>query len=284
MRFRVGQVKTLSIEAFLVRKVVHRIGDEVDRNDVDASALDAHRRHPRRKHVAQPLDQLEDIIGPVDFVDVSGLRMSDHECGSIDPPRTFALLAYDAFGQMLGAKVGMVQLLCLLEHVFAECSFVEAGRGDRARMVKAAYLQGMRELDGVSRAVNVGELLVFGARVQVVDRGEMKHMLDLALELFLVSVADAQIGLAEIAEHRGDLLFVRVPRNAQRIEFFQRFLADEEMDGFAALEEILDQETADETSTAGDEVSHCDSSTKTFGPRSRDACVRRTSRCRESLG
>src|SRR5664279_1242172 len=148
--------------------------------------------------------------------------------------------------------------------------------------MEAADLQCLGELHRVSGAVDIGELLVLGAGVQVVDRGQMKHVLDLALELFSVGIAHAQVGLAKVAEQGDDLLFVCVPRDAQRIELLMRFLAHENVDGLAALEQILDQKAADEPSAAGDEVSHFDSSSKTFGLRSADACVWRANRCRRS--
>ena len=84
----------------------------------------------------------------------------------------------------------------------------------------------------------------------------MKHVLDLAFEFFLVGVADAQIGFAKIAEHRDNLLFVGVPDFAQRIELLLRLLAYQNVDGLAALEQILDQKAADEPGAAGDEVGH----------------------------
>jgi hypothetical protein len=37
--------------------------------------------------------------------------------------------------------------------------------------------------DGIARAVDVGTLLVFGARLEVIDCGEVKEVLDLALQL-----------------------------------------------------------------------------------------------------
>jgi hypothetical protein len=36
---------------------------------------------------------------------------------------------------------------------------------------------------GIARAVDVGTLLVFGARLEVIDCGEVKEVLDLALQL-----------------------------------------------------------------------------------------------------
>ena len=57
MRLGIGQVEALAVEALLVREVVERVGDEIDRHDVDAPALDADRRHPRRQDLAHLLDE-----------------------------------------------------------------------------------------------------------------------------------------------------------------------------------------------------------------------------------
>ena len=81
-------------------------------------------------------------------------------------------------------------------------------------------------------------------------------MLDLAFELLLVGVTDAQVGFAKIAEHSDNLLVVCVPDFAQYIELLLRLLAHQNVDGLAALEQILDQKAADEPGAAGDEVGH----------------------------
>ena len=49
VRLGIGQVEALAVEPLLVREVVERVGDEVHRHDVDAAALDADHRHPRRQ-------------------------------------------------------------------------------------------------------------------------------------------------------------------------------------------------------------------------------------------
>ena len=156
VRLRIGKVETLSVETPLVREIVHRVGDEVDRDDVDASTLDAYCRHPRRKHIAQPLYQLEEIVGPVDLVDIAGLRVADHKCRTIDAPGALALLAHNALGQMLGAKIRVVQFFRFLEHVLAERSFIKTGSGDRACVMEAAGFYCLGELDCATRAVDIG--------------------------------------------------------------------------------------------------------------------------------
>jgi hypothetical protein len=175
-------METLAVEPFLVRQIVERVGDEVDRNDVDAPALDAYRRHPRRQHVAHLLDQLEEVIRAVDLVDVPGLRVTDDEAGAVDAPRPLAFAAHDALGQVLGAEIRMIQVLRFLEHVFAEHAVVEPGGGDRARVMEATGLNRMREFDRMTRAVDVRPLLILRAGGQIVDRRQMEQVVDLALQ------------------------------------------------------------------------------------------------------
>ena len=184
LRLRIGQVEAPAVEALLVGDVVHRVDDEVDRHDVDAPALDADRRHPRRQSVAHLLERLEEVVRAVDLVDLAGLRVADHDARAVDPPRAPAFAAHDALGIVLGPEVGMIELLGLLEHVLAEHAVVEPRGGDRAHVVEAA---GACTASANCTAWRVPSTLatccVFGAGREVVDRGEMEEVLDLALEL-----------------------------------------------------------------------------------------------------
>ena len=162
----------------LVRDVVHRVGDEIHRHDVDAPALDAERRHPLRQHLAQLLDQREQVVRAVDLVDLAGLRMRRPPC----PAGRCATgpcvsLRTSAFGIVLGAEVRIVQALGLVEHVLAEHARVQAGGGDRTGVVEAAGLDRGGQFQRVPRAVDVGDLLRFRVGGEVVDRGEVEEML-----------------------------------------------------------------------------------------------------------
>jgi hypothetical protein len=80
MRFRIGQVEAMAVELGLVRDVVDRVGDEIHRHDVDAAALDAERRHPRRQHFAQLLEEGEEVVRAVDLVHLAGLANAPRPC------------------------------------------------------------------------------------------------------------------------------------------------------------------------------------------------------------
>ena len=75
----IGEMEAAAVEARLVRDVVHRVDDVIDRHHVHAAAFDADRRHPWRQRLAQLLERTEEIIGPVDLVDLAGLRMAEDD-------------------------------------------------------------------------------------------------------------------------------------------------------------------------------------------------------------
>ena len=86
--FGFGSVRLegLAVEAGLVGDVVDRVGDEVDRDDVDLAALDADRRQPGGQHPPRPLQQLEEVVGAVDLVDLAGPRVADDDPRPVDAP------------------------------------------------------------------------------------------------------------------------------------------------------------------------------------------------------
>ena len=157
-------MKTAAVEALLVRDVVHRVDHVVDRDHIDAATFDTDRRHPFRQGVAHFLDELEEIIRPVDLVDFAGLRMAYHHAGAIDTPRRFAFVTHDGFGIMFGAEVGMIEFLGFLEHVFAEGAVVQACGGDGTGVMEAAGVDRFGQFNRVARAVDIRDALRFGIR------------------------------------------------------------------------------------------------------------------------
>ena len=211
-------MEALSVEAFLVRQVIEGVGDKIDRNDVDATALDADRGNPRREHRAHLLNQLEKVVRAIDLVDISCFGMADDEARAVDAPGPLVFLAHDAFRDVLGAKVRMIEVLGFLEHVFAKHAVVEACRSDRAHMMKAAGLDAFRELNGMARPVDVGALLVLCARREVVNGSQMKQVRNLALELFQICVRHTEVGFGQVADDRHNAFLQGAPRLPQRIE------------------------------------------------------------------
>src|SRR5947199_9299340 len=133
-------MEALAIERLLVSEMIERIGHEIDRDEVDAPSFDTDRRHPWRQHVAHLLNGLEEVVRAIDLVDVARLRMSDHETGTVDSPRPLAFVAHDSLGQVLGAKVRVIEILGFLEHVLAKHAVVETRGGDGADVMEAPDL------------------------------------------------------------------------------------------------------------------------------------------------
>ena len=150
----------------------------------------------------------------------------------------------------------MVEIFGFLEHVFAKHAIVESRRRDRAHVVETTGGNRLRELDRIARSIDVRLLLRLGGRFEVVDRGQMKKMLDLAGEFLDIRFGNAEILLGEVADDGDDLRVSGAPVRPQLSKFFLRALANEHVDRFSALQQIGDEKAADESGGAGDEVGH----------------------------
>ena len=256
-RRRVGQVKTVAVKARLVRDVIHRRDNVVDRHHIDAAAFDAEHRHPRRQHLAQFLQRAKEIVRPVDFVDLAGLRMAEHGGRPVDAVRTRAFLAHHGFGFVLGLEVRVLaEVLGFFEHIFAEHAGIEAGDGDRTRVMETTGLGLRRDLHGMARAIDVGLVLTLGVGGEVVYRGEVEEMFDLAAQRLALRGREAEHRLADIALHRDQTFAVVAEAFAQRFELLRRSLAHEAVDRALARIEFFNQVATDESRCAGDEISH----------------------------
>jgi len=89
-------------------------------------------------------------------------------------------------------------------------------------VVETSGGDGFRELHRMPGALDVGEILLFCPRLQVVDRGKMEEMLDLAFELLPVRCGYAEIGFRKIADNRNQLIFRGSVLLTQRVELFRR--------------------------------------------------------------
>ena len=92
-------------------------------------------------------------------------------------------------------------------------------------------------------------------------------MIDFAAEPLDVGVGDPEAALREVADDPDDALLVDPPAVAELGQPPLRALADEHVDRPLALEQQLDEVTADEARCAGDEVRHL-SSSEVFANRS----------------
>ena len=73
VRIGIHQVEAVTVLPFQVRDVIHGIHHEIHRHDVQSPTLDANRRHPLGQCMANFLDHLKEVIGPVDLVHLTGL-------------------------------------------------------------------------------------------------------------------------------------------------------------------------------------------------------------------
>jgi hypothetical protein len=251
-RLGIGQVEGVTGEIVVgeVGDVVHRLGDEVDRHHVRLAALGPRERKPLRQRLAEPLEQLEEVVRAVDLVHLTGLGVTEHDRRAEDQQLRLHLVAGDPLRVELRLVVGVWQLLVLVEHLLLPRALVGAGHGDRRDVVEAAHVVRVRELDDVPRAVHVRAPHRLVVRGHVVHGGEMEEVVDL-----LVEALDPQPGLREVARHRHDPVAGAQPLR-ERIELPARPFAHERVDGPLPLEQFLDEVPADETCCPGDEVVH----------------------------
>ena len=213
-------------------------------------------REPRRQRLPQFLDHLEEVVRPVDLVDLAGLGMADDDARPVDAPGALAAVADERLRLVLGAEVRMLEAGRLLEHVLAKAALVKARRRDRARVVEAACLHALRELQRVIGADDVREILLLAGRLQVVDRRQVEQVIDLAREPAQVRLRHAEVRLREIALDRHGAARARAPEFAQRLELLHRLRPHEHEHALAAREQALDEIAADEAGRARDEVRH----------------------------
>jgi hypothetical protein len=180
---RVGQVEGATVEVGLVRDVVERARDPVDRHDVRLTEVEPHEWHPLGDQPARALDRLEEVVRPVDLVHLAGPRVPNDDARPVHAPGHVRLLAHDPLGLELRAVIRRGQLLPLVEHLLAEAALVLARDRDRGDVVQALDLQRPRQLDRMCRAAHVSGGVLLGRCGHVVDRGEVEEVLDLPAQL-----------------------------------------------------------------------------------------------------
>ena len=154
-RIGVRQVEGAAVEAIEMGEMIHRGDDEVDRHDVDPPPFEADHREPRRHGVADLLNELEEVVGAVDLVDLAGLRVADDNSGPIDPPRNAGFGAHEALALVLRGIIGMLEPARLLEHVLAEYALVKPRGRNRADMMETARLDRLGEGERMGDARDV---------------------------------------------------------------------------------------------------------------------------------
>ncbi|MNV33782.1 hypothetical protein D3C71_1251630 [compost metagenome] len=254
---RVHQVEALLGDVRLVADDVERVDHEIHRHDIHAPAFQAHGGQPGRQQLAQPLNELEEVIRPVDLVHLPRCAVAHHHGGAVYRPWHLAVVAHDFFALVFGLKVRMVQPFGLCKHVFAEHALIQACGSDRRDVVEMPGVDGLGQLDRVARAFDVHGHLGLFVSTQVVHRCQVVEMIDLALEFFDVFARNAQLLGRQIAEHRDGAGRPHTPEATQIGHLVGALLADQEVHHAAfALQQLLDQPLANEPRCPRHEILH----------------------------
>jgi hypothetical protein len=220
-----------------------------------------------RQDLTQALDQLEEVVGPVDLVHLAGLAVADDERRAVDRPGQLAFLAHDLLALVLGHEVGVIQAFGFFEHVLAEHPFVQTCGGDAADVMHVPRVHRLGELHQMSGAFDVDLDLALRVRRQVVDGRQVVDRIDPPLERLDGAAADTQLARREIATDRHGAVAADAPEVVQGIQLAFTARAQQEVhDAAAPRQQGLDESLADEAGGAGDEILH--------------GCVSRNGRCR----
>src|SRR5208282_809777 len=177
-RIWVSQVEAATVLAIDMSQVVESGDHKVHRYKIDPAALETDAWHPGGQRFAQLLYELEEIIRAVDLIHLASAAVADDDARSVDSPGHPALVAHGFFRQMFAGEIGVIQVLRLREHVFAEHALIEAGCGDRTDMVEPPGSDRHGEAYRVARALDVRGHLRLRIGFKRIDRPEMKEMID----------------------------------------------------------------------------------------------------------
>ena len=242
--------------------VVERGDDEVDRHDVDAPALEADRRHPRRQQLAHALDQLEEVVRPVDLVHLAG-RASRRRPAPGGTPST-------APSHSLRTIFSLSCLVMKYGWSRPSASSNMSSRNTPSyRPAAAIELTWCRWPASIALAnsttLRVPSMLTaicdFGVGRQVVDRGQVVDVVDLALELLDVVGRHAELLRGEVAVHRDRRarcrLVAPVRRAAPATLPSLSGRSRKWTTAPRARQQGLDEPLADEAGGSGDEIAAC---------------------------
>ena len=252
-----------------VRDVVQSARHEVHRHDVHLLALGTRQREPLGQRVPQALDQLEEVVGPVDLVHLARDRVAHHDPGAVDAEWRVDPLPDELLGLVLGRVVRVGQLLALVEHVLAEEALELPGNGDRAGVVEGPDLDRVRELDHVAGAVHVRPLHGLLVGLHVVDRADIFSSIalnyKLALNLLGLAIFAVLFWLTARRGATDRVCGMRVDRHkaiacsealSELVQPAARALPDQGVDRAIAPEQKLHEVPPDESGRARYEVVH----------------------------
>ena len=221
-------------------------------------AFHADQGDPVGQHVFQFLDEFEQVIGAVHLVHGAGFGVTDDHGRAVDAPGDFAFLAYQCFGFVLGQQVGVIQPGGFLEHVFGKGAVVKAGGRDGGDMMKTAGLNFFSQFQRLPRAFDVGVALGVFIGGQVINGGQMEKVIDLSVQIILVTLAHAQQFFVDVAMNGDQPVGIHTKPIAQGIQLVLGAAADQGKNaGIVAFQQTANQKTADKPGGTGNEIVHC---------------------------
>ena len=157
-------------------------------------------REPLRQRVAQPLEQLEEVVGTVDLVHLAGLRVADHDAGPEHERLGLDALAHEPLRLVLRAVVGVraasaPRRTCPPGRRPCSCPATAIELVWWKRPTSCAFANSITCCVPSTFARSDGLLVGF----DVVDGREVEEVVDR-----LVEALDAEAGLREVAGHRHD--------------------------------------------------------------------------------
>ena len=123
-------MKAVTVLAFDMGQVVESGDNEIDRNEIDASTLNADAGYPRRQQLPHFLNQLEEVVGAIDLIHLAGIGIADDKTRPVNSPWNPALITHNLFSFVLAGEIWMFQIFGFVEHVLTEHASIKAGCGD----------------------------------------------------------------------------------------------------------------------------------------------------------
>ena len=151
----------------------------------------------------------------------------------------------------------MLQILRLLEHVFAEHAMIKAGRRDRAHVVEASRADSLGKAHCVARAVNIGRHLSRGIGIERIDRAQVEDVVDPVFQRRQIIGGNAQSRLGQVAGNRDGAVSAAPPIGPQLFNPLDRGIAQQEIHGGPGMrQQRADEPLADKAAGTGNEIDH----------------------------
>ena len=150
----------------------------------------------------------------------------------------------------------MVELGRLLEHILPEGALEQPCGGNGADMVEALGVKCLSCFNRMPGAFDIGLALALGVGTHVVNGGEMKEVIDVALKFADIGIRQAKARLRQIADNGNHPGFIHAPALAQFGELVQGLFPDQQVDDATAGQQFFYEEAADKSGSACQKIVH----------------------------